>query len=110
MAQESSKKAFYRKKIRDLRTANPRSWYQNIKKLMGNDTLEEVIEVDSIKDLSVEEQVERIADKFASVSNLYDPLAHCDITLYKNRFDFLSYSSEKRVKDHKNLILNKFLF
>ena len=76
---DSSKKAFYRKKIRDLRTANPRSWYQNIKKLMGNDTLEEVIEVESIKDLSVEEQVERIADKFASVSNLYDPLRRDEI-------------------------------
>ena len=41
---------------------------------MGNDNHEEVIEVESIKDLSETEQVERIADKFAEVSNLYEPL------------------------------------
>ena len=31
---DSAKRAFYRKKICDLRTSQPRSWYQNIKKLM----------------------------------------------------------------------------
>ena len=41
---------------------------------MGNDNHEEVIEVESIKDLSEAEQVERIADKFSEVSNLYEPL------------------------------------
>ena len=45
-----------------------------MKKLIGGDAHEEVIEVESIKDLSESEQMERIADKFASVSNLYEPL------------------------------------
>ena len=75
----NSKKAFYRKKVRDLRTAHPRSWYENVKKLMGNDAHEEVIEVESIKELSETEQVEKIADKFAEVSNLYEPLRRDNI-------------------------------
>ena len=41
---------------------------------MRNANHEEVIAVESIKDLSEAEQVERIADKFAEVSNLYEPL------------------------------------
>ncbi len=82
---ESAKRAFYRKKIRDLRTSNPRSWYQNIKKLMGNEAHEEVIEVEDIKELSDTEQMERIADKFAAVSNLYEPLR-------RDKIDFPTFS------------------
>ena len=63
-----SKRTFYRKKIRDLRTSNPRSWYQNLKKLMGNDIHEEVIEVEDIKELSDMDQMEKIADKLHSCS------------------------------------------
>ena len=42
--------------------------------LMGNDIHEEVIEVEDIKELSDRDQMEKIADKFAAVSNLYEPL------------------------------------
>ena len=69
-----AKRTYYREKIRQLRTSNPRSWYQHIKKLMGNNQSEEHIEVEDIKDLSDEEQCEQIASKFVEVSNLYEPL------------------------------------
>ena len=82
-----AKRTYYREKIRQLRTSNPRSWYQHIKKLMGNNQSEEHIEVEDIKNLSDEEQCEEIASKFAEVSNLYEPLQRQNI-------DFPSFSNE----------------
>ena len=51
-------------------------------------------------------------EKYVKYVELYAAckLAPGDITLYENRFDFNSFSSEKRVKYHKNLILKKNLF
>ena len=54
---------------------------------MGNETHEEVIEVESIKELSDVEQAEKIADKFAEVSNLYKPLQ-------RDMIDFPAFSKE----------------
>ena len=48
--------------------------YRNIKNLLGDDGSDNKIEVENIKDYSDEEQCELIADKFAEVSNLYEPL------------------------------------
>ena len=70
----SAKKAYYRKKIHSLRTSNSKSWYKNIKRLVGEDTSDVKIDVEDIRCLSDEEQCELIADKFAEVSNLYEPL------------------------------------
>merc|ERR1711860_99160 len=94
---EGAKRAFYRKKIRELRTSNPRSWYQNIKKLMGNEAHEEVIEVEDIKELSDTEQMERIADKFAAVSNLYEPLRRDKINFPTFSVEDIPVISEQRV-------------
>ena len=46
-----------------------------------------MIEVESIKDLSESEQMERIADKFAEVSNLYEPLC-------REKINFPAFSKE----------------
>ena len=70
----SAKKAYYRKKIHALRTSNSKSWYKNIKKLLGEEGSDIKIDLEEIKDFSDEEQCELIADKFAEVSNLYEPL------------------------------------
>ena len=95
---EKAKNTYYRKKIRDLRTSHPRSWYQNIKKLMGNDSHEELIEVESIKELTDLEQAEKIADKFAEVSNLYRPLQRDEI-------DFPAFSkNDVPVINEKNVL------
>ena len=52
-----AKRSFYRNKIRGLRTANPRSWFQHVKKLMGNQKRDDNISiVEDIKDLTDEEQ------------------------------------------------------
>ena len=65
-----AKKNFYRKKVKNLRKGNPGKWYSELKKLTCYDQQrsEEII-VDSIKDFSIPEQAELIADKFAEVSN-----------------------------------------
>ena len=68
-----AKKAYYRKKIHALRTSNSKSWYKNVKSLVGEDASDVKIEVEEIKDYSDEEQCELIADRFAEVSNLYEP-------------------------------------
>ena len=69
-----AKRAYYRKRVQALRSSNPKSWYKNIKQLIGEDTSKDQIEVEAIKDLSDQDQCELIADKFAETSNLYEPL------------------------------------
>ena len=69
-----AKKSFYNLKIKSLKTSNSKMWYSSLKKLLKYDKKEEVLLVESIKHLSDEEQAERIADKFAEVSNEYEPL------------------------------------
>ena len=69
-----AKKGYYRKKIHALRSSNPKSWYKNIKSLIDEDLSDKRVEVEDIKDFSDEEQCEMIADKFAEVSNRYEPL------------------------------------
>ena len=54
---------------------------------MGNEVHEEVIEVENIKDHSDTEQMEKIADRFAEVSNLYEPLQ-------RDKIDFPTFSVE----------------
>ena len=76
----SAKKAYYRKKIHSLRTSNSKSWYKNIKRLVGEDASDAKIEVEDIRCKSDEEQCELIADKFAEVSNLYEPLQRGQIS------------------------------
>ena len=44
-----ARKKYYDLKLRNMRTTNPKSWYKNLKKLMGNDNSEEKIEVESIR-------------------------------------------------------------
>ena len=51
-----AKRSFYSKKIECLKTSNPRMWYSNLKKLIKYDPRGDIIEVDSIKDLSDSDQ------------------------------------------------------
>ena len=77
-----AKKTFYRKKVKNLRKGNPGKWYSELKKLTCYDQQRsEDIIVDSIKDFSIPEQAELIADKFAEVSNEYEKLKTEDIEI-----------------------------
>ena len=60
--------------IRDLRISKPSQWYSKLKRLCSYDQHQsDPIEVETIKHMTNKEQVEVIADKFARVSQEYDP-------------------------------------
>ena len=69
-----ARKSYYRKKLRKLRSTNPRQWFKWVKGFGNSEQIDEKLEVESIKHLSDIEQAELIADKFANVSNEYQPL------------------------------------
>ena len=70
-----AKMQYYNKMIKDLKTSNTSQWYSKLKRLCAYDQkkLEPVI-VESLKHLSDDKQAEEIADKFARVSQEYEPL------------------------------------
>ena len=70
-----AKRDFYKNKIKKLRSSNPKQWHRELKKLTSFDQhdSEDVI-VESIKDLTSQEQAENIADKFAEISQEYDEI------------------------------------
>ena len=76
----SAKRKYYKKMVKDLKTSNTNQWYSKLKRLCSYDQqkLEPVV-VESIKHLSSSEQAEAIADKFARVSQEYEPLNSEDI-------------------------------
>ena len=78
----TAKRKYYKKIIKDLQTSNISQWYSKLKRLCSYDQqkLEPVI-VESLKNLSNEEQAEAIADKFCRVSQLYEPLKKEDISI-----------------------------
>ena len=66
---------------------------------MKNDSHEEIIEVESIKEFTDVEQAEKIADKFAEVSNLYKPLQREEIVFPAFSKEDVPVISEKNVLD-----------
>ena len=70
-----AKRNFYQQKIRKLRTSKPKQWHRELKKLTSFDQHKSSnIIVESIKDLTSKEQAEKIADKFAEVSQQYEEI------------------------------------
>ena len=76
-----AKRGFYKYRVRKLRKSNPKQWHKVLKRLISNDVPDEKIEVEDIKHLTNSEQVELIAEKFAEVANLYEPLDRSKITI-----------------------------
>ena len=76
----SAKKKYYKKIVKDLKTSKPSQWYSKLKRLCSYDQHKsDPVVVESIKHLTDKEQVEVIADKFAKVSQEYEPLKTEDI-------------------------------
>ena len=93
-----AKQNFYRKKIKHLKTAKPKQWYRELKKLTNMAQPEsEDIQVESIKDLSSKIQAEKIADKFAEVSQEYEEIRVEDIIFPKFTEEDIPYISESEV-------------
>ena len=97
---QNAKKQFYRKKIKHLRKAKPGKWYSELKKITSYDQHKsEEIVVGNIKDLSVVEQAELIADKFAQISQEYEKLKTEDILIPQYDESEIPQFTEEQVKD-----------
>ena len=81
LQREKSLKLAYNKKIvEDLKISNVSQWYSKLKRMSGMENMkEDKVTVEEFADTSSEDQVEIIADKFAQISNLYQPLKDADI-------------------------------
>lgn len=76
-----AKRSFYKDRVRKLRKSNPKQWHKVLKRLINHDVPDEKIDVEAIKHLTDSEQVEMIAEKFAEVANLYEPLDRSKISV-----------------------------
>ena len=95
-----AKNNFYRNKIKNLRRSNPKKWHQELKKISSFDEQKfDDIEVDEIKDLTDEEQAEKIADKFSAVSQEYEKLNKDDIKIPNFCENEIPQFSESEVRD-----------
>ena len=75
-----AKAAFYKQTVAELKLKKPGQWYQCLKKITSfyQQRNDQQI-VDEISHLSDQQQAEVIAEKFASIPNLYQPLKTEDI-------------------------------
>ena len=64
-----------------MKKTNSSQWYRKLKQLTKHDQQDDLIQVESIKFRSDEEQVELIADKFSKVSQEYSPLDRSKIVV-----------------------------
>ena len=70
-----AKQSFYKNFVEDLKLKNPAKWYSSLKRICSYDPnkREELI-IPEINHLPDEQQVEIIADKFASIQNEYEKI------------------------------------
>ena len=82
---EQLKVDYYENMVEDLKSSNPGQWYSKVKRMSSTDpTDDRKIIVEELMDLSSEQQAEVIADQFAKISNLYQPLQTEDIKIPVN--------------------------
>ena len=79
---EQLKESYYTNIVEDLKTSNPGQWYSKLKRMSTIDqTKDDEVIVQQIKNETNKQQAEIIADQFASISNLYQPLNKYDIKI-----------------------------
>ena len=73
---------YYNNIVKDLKTSKPGQWYSKVKRMSGIGGMESTLSVEEIATLSDEEQVEKIAEHYAAISNLYKPVKNDDFQHY----------------------------
>ena len=77
-----AKKSYYKNVLKDLKQSHVNQWYSKLKYLCSYDQQKsEPIIVEEIKNLSAQDQAEKIADKFSKISQEYEPLQDKDIII-----------------------------
>ena len=86
---EQEKEKYYTNIVSDLKDSNISQWYSKVKRMAGQDQKNSSdITVDELIGFTNEEQVEKIADHYASISNLYQPIKAEDFPEYLNTQNF----------------------
>ena len=103
-----SMKQFYRKRIKSLKTSNPRQWYRSLKRIVGYDVRDDKPSVEDIKHLSDVDQAEFIAESFSKVSKEYAPLDRSRINLEEVKTDdYLDITDSEVLETLLSLNTNK---
>ena len=91
---KEAKQKFYKNFIADLKVKNPAKWYSSLKRICSYEkNKREELVISDISHLTNEEQVELIADKFASIQNQYEPINQDKIKLsVSSAFIFPTFS------------------
>ena len=80
---EEEKDNYFHNIVHDLKTSNPSQWYSKMKRMSGQeDNQADIDTVEELNGLEKDEQVEVIADHYAAVSNLYEPVHNADFKEY----------------------------
>ena len=108
VALKKAKQDFHYKKISKLKSSGSKQWWRHMNKLMKSDNIDEDIQVEVIKDLSKEEQVEEIAKFHSRISQEYEPLDANNINIPHFTPDDIPVISVEQVLDVlKNMNINK---
>ena len=76
------KESYYVNMVEDLKTSNVGQWYSKVKRMSSVDpTHDDKVLVEELMHLPSSDQAEVIANKFAEISNLYEPLRSEDILI-----------------------------
>ena len=80
---EQEKQSYYDNLVSDLKTSNPGKWYSQLKRMSGQANSKQTnILVDELIGLNDQEQAERIADHYSTISNQYEQVKSDDFKEY----------------------------
>ena len=78
----NAKKKYYKNVLKDLKHSDVRKWYSKLKYFCSYDQkISDPIVVGEIKNLTSQEQAEKIADNFSKITQEYEPLQDKDIEI-----------------------------
>jgi hypothetical protein len=96
---ESAKSKYYSNMVEDIKISNEKQWYSKLKRISRYDQhLVDPIQVSAICEYSDEEQAEMIADNFSKISQEYDALNTCDISIPSFEESLIPHISQTEVK------------
>ena len=80
------KRKYYSNIVEDLKESNTSQWYSKVKRMAGqlSPSLSPDMCVEELSGLSDQDQAERIADHYASISGQYEPIRPEDFPEYKS--------------------------
>ena len=80
---EVEMKNYYENIVQDLKESNTGQWYSKVKRMAGQeDNRGEIVTVEELIGYSDDQQAEIIADHYAAISNLYEPVRNEHFSQY----------------------------